>query len=42
METRLARLYYVEAAELKNYIEIFNLALVFESQLWPEISLFFN
>jgi hypothetical protein len=42
METRLAKLYYLEAAEFENDIEIFNLALVFELQLWPEISLFFS
>jgi hypothetical protein len=41
METRLAQLCYFEAAEFENGIEIFNLALVFELQLWPEISLFF-
>jgi len=42
METRLAKLYYFEAAEFENDIEIFSLALVFELQLWPEISLFFQ
>ena len=42
METRLAKLHYFEAAEFENDIEIFSLALVFELQLWPEISLFFN
>jgi hypothetical protein len=41
METRLAKLYYFEAVEFENDIEIFNLALVFSLQLWPEISLFF-
>ena len=41
METRLAKLYYFEAAEFKNDVEIFRLALVFELQLWTEISLFF-
>jgi len=41
MERRLANLYYFEAAEFENDIEIFSLALVFELQLWPEISLFF-
>jgi len=40
METRLAKLHYFEAAEFENDIEIFSLALVFELQLWPEISLF--
>jgi len=40
METRLAQLYYFEAAEFENGIEIFSLALVFELQLWLEISLF--
>jgi len=40
METRLAKLYYFEAAEFENDIEICSLALVFELQLWPEISLF--
>jgi hypothetical protein len=33
MESRLAKLYYFEAAEFENYIEIFSLALVFELQL---------
>jgi len=42
METRLAELYYFEAAEFENDIEIFSLALVFELQLWPEISHFFK
>ena len=42
METRLAKLYHVEAAEFENDTEIFSLALVFELQLWPEISLFFS
>jgi hypothetical protein len=37
METRLAKLYYFEAAEFENDIEIFSLALVFELQLWHEI-----
>jgi hypothetical protein len=41
MEARRAKLYYSEAAEFKNGIEIFSSALVFELQLWPEISLFF-
>ena len=41
METRVAKHYFFEAAEFENYIEIFSLALVFELQLWPEISLFF-
>ena len=41
METRLAKLYYFEAADFENDLEIFSLALVFELQLWPEISLFF-
>ena len=40
METRLTKLYYFEAAEFENDTEIFSLALVFELQLWPEISLF--
>ena len=42
METRLAELYYLEATEFENDTEIFSLALVFELQLWPEISLFFQ
>ena len=42
METKLAKLYYFETAEFENDIEIFSLALVFELQLWPEISLFFQ
>ena len=42
MEMRLAKLHYFEAAEFENDTEIFSLALVFELQLWPEISLFFN
>jgi hypothetical protein len=42
METRLAKLYYFEAAEFENDIEIFSLALVFELQLWPKMLLFFN
>ena len=41
METRLAKLYYFEAAEFENYIESFSLSPVFELRLWPEISLFF-
>jgi hypothetical protein len=40
MEKRPAKLYYFEAAEFKNDIEIFNLALVFELKLWFQISLF--
>jgi len=39
IEKRLVKLYYFEAAEFENNIEI-ALALVFELQLWPEISLF--
>jgi len=42
MEARLAKLYYFQAAEFENGTEIFSLALVFELQLWPEISLFFS
>ena len=42
METRLAKFYCFEAAEFENDTEIFNLAPVFELQLWPEISLFFQ
>jgi hypothetical protein len=42
IETRLAKLYYFEAAEFENNIEIFILSVVFELQLWHEISLFFN
>ena len=42
METRLATLYYFEAAEFENGIEILSLVLVFELQLWPEISPFFQ
>jgi hypothetical protein len=42
METRLAELYYVEAAEFENDIEIFSLALVFEFKLWPETSYFLS
>ena len=41
METRLPKLYYFEAAEFENDTDIFSLAIVFELQLWPEISLFF-
>jgi len=41
METRLTELDYFEAAEFENDIENFSLALVFELQLWPKISLFF-
>jgi hypothetical protein len=37
METRLAKLYYFEAAEFENDIENFSLALGFELQLWPDI-----
>jgi len=40
METRLAKLNWFEAAKFENDIEIFSLALVFELQFWPEISLF--
>ena len=40
METRLATLYSFEDPEFENYIGIFSLALVFELQLWHEISLF--
>jgi len=40
METRLGKFYYFEVAEFENDIEIFNLALVFELQLWHEISLY--
>jgi len=40
METRLGKLYYFEATEFENDREIFSLALVFELQLWSEISLF--
>jgi hypothetical protein len=32
METRVATLYYFEAAEFENDIEIFSLAIVFELQ----------
>jgi len=42
METRPAKLYYFEAAELKNDIDIFSLVVVFRLQLWPQISLFFQ
>ena len=42
METRLAKLYYFEAAEFENDIEIFSLAVVFELQLWPESSFLSN
>jgi len=42
METRLAKLCYFEAAEFENDTEISSLALVFELQLWPEISIFFQ
>ena len=42
MEVRLAKLYYFEATELKNDIEISSLALVFELHLWSEISLLFQ
>jgi hypothetical protein len=41
MEARLDKIHYFDADEFENYIEIFRLALVFELQLWPEISLFF-
>jgi hypothetical protein len=40
METRLSKLHYFEAPEFENDIEMFSLALVFELQLWPEISIF--
>jgi len=40
METRLAKLYYFVVAEFENDKEIFSLLLVFELQLWHEISLF--
>jgi hypothetical protein len=40
METRLAKLYYFEAPDFENGIEILSLALVFELRLWPKISLF--
>jgi hypothetical protein len=40
METRLAKLYYFEAAEFENDKEIFSLALVFDLQLCPAISPF--
>jgi hypothetical protein len=40
METRLAKLYSFKAAEFENDIEIFSLALVFELELWPEMSLY--
>ena len=33
METRLAKLYYFEAADFENDLEIFSLALVFELKL---------
>jgi hypothetical protein len=36
---KLAELHYFEAAEFENDIEIFRLALVFDLQLWPDISL---
>jgi len=42
METILAKLYYFEATEFENGIEIFSIAPVFELELWPEISLFSN
>ena len=42
METRLAKLCSFEADEFENEIEIFSLALVFELQLRPKISLFFQ
>ena len=42
METRLAKLYYFEAAEFENDTEIFSLAVVFELQLWPESSFLSN
>jgi hypothetical protein len=34
METRLAKLYYFEAAEFENDIEIFSLGLVFTVMAW--------
>jgi len=37
METRLVKLYYFEAAEFENDIEIFSLALIFELQIWHKI-----
>jgi len=42
METRLAKLYNFEAAEFEKSIELFSLALVFELQLWPKITLLFQ
>ena len=42
METRLATLYHFEDAEFEKDTEYFSLALVFELQLWPEISLSFQ
>jgi hypothetical protein len=42
MEKRLAKFYYFETAEFENDKEIFSLALVFELQLRPKISLFFS
>jgi len=41
METRLAKLTNLRPLSSKM-TEIFSLALVFELQLWPEISLFSN
>jgi len=40
METRLSKLYYFEAAEFENDIEIFSLTVVFELHLWPEFHFF--
>jgi len=42
MGMRPAKLYYFEADKFENDTEIFSLALVFELQLRPELSLFFN
>jgi hypothetical protein len=40
MEKRLGKCYYFEVDEFENDTEIFSLALVFELQLWTEISLY--
>jgi hypothetical protein len=42
MKTRLAELYYFEAAEFENDMESFSLALVFELKLWAKFSHFFK
>jgi len=42
METRLAKPYKFDAADFENDTEIVSFVLVFELQVWLEISHFFN